>query len=165
MGLTIVSPMASVAALISTPEHRAALGATGALLMVFIVVDMFHRLIPGTDWLSRLSPIYYYNLSKPLIPSYGTSAGGLLLLLGLAIALTGGAIWLFVRRDVGDVVQLPWNLRLSRPSPPSKALPVADWSLRSVYTRSLASMAVATFWWTLGFAAFAAWMIVAVHQL
>lgn len=156
-----------IALLISqfTHERGPAAGATGALLLVFIVMDMFHRVIPGTDWLSRLSPIYYYNLSKPLIPSYGTNAGALLLLLGLAVVLTGAAMWLFARRDVGDVVQLPWNVRLSRPSPPSTALPVGDWSLRSVYTRSLASMAVATFWWTLGFAAFAAWMIVAVHQL
>ncbi len=156
-----------VALLISqfTHERGPAAGATGALLLVSIVADMFHRVIPGTEWLSRLSPIYYYNLSKPLIPSYGTNFGAMLLLLVLGVVLTGAGIWLFVRRDVGDVVKLPWNLQLSRPSPPSKALPAGDWSLRSVYTRSLASMAVATFWWTIGFAAFAAWMIVAVQQL
>jgi ABC-2 type transport system permease protein len=156
-----------VALLISqfTHERGPAAGATGGLLLVFIVVDMVHRVIPGTDWLSRLSPIYYYNLSKPLIPSFGTNVGGLLVLLGLAVVLTGGAIWLFVRRDIGDVVQLPWNLRLSRPSAPSRALPVGDWSLGSVYTRSLGMIATATFWWTLGFAAFAAWMVVAVHQI
>jgi ABC-2 type transport system permease protein len=156
-----------VALLISqfTHERGPAAGATGALLLVFIVVDMVHRVIPGTDWLSRLSPIYYYNLSKPLIPSYGASADGMLVLVGLAVALTGGATWLFARRDVGDVVQLPWNLRLSRPAAASKALPVGDWSLRSVYTRSLGMIATATFWWTLGFAAFAAWMVVAVHEI
>jgi ABC-2 type transport system permease protein len=156
-----------VALLISqfTHERGPAAGATGALLLVFIVVDMVHRVIPGTDWLSRLSPIYYYNLSKPLIPSYGTNVGGMLVLLGLALALTAGATWLFARRDVGDVVQLPWNLRLSRPAAASKALPVGDWSLRSVYTRSLGMIAAATFWWALGFAAFAAFMVVAVHQM
>src|SRR4029077_17461038 len=157
----------AVALLISqfTHERGPASGATGALLMVFIAVDMAHRVVPGTDWLSRLSPIYYYNLSKPLIPSYGTSGGGLLVLLGLAVALTAAAVWLFVRRDVGDVVQLPWNIRLSRTPNPSQALPVRDWSLRSVYTRSLGMIAVPTLWWTLGFAAFAAWMVVAVHQI
>jgi ABC-2 type transport system permease protein len=55
--------------------------------------------------------------------------------------------------------------RLARPAAPSRSLPVSDWSLRSVYTRSLGMIAVPTFWWTLGFAAFAAWMIVAVNQL
>src|SRR5256885_6896527 len=148
-----------------THERGTAAGATGALLIVFIVMDMFHRVIPSTEWISRLSPMYYYNLSKPLIPSYGTSAGGLLVLLALSLVLSGAAVWLFLRRDVGDVTHLPWGLRLSRASAPSRALPVNDWSLRSVYTRSLGMIAVPTAWWTIGFAAFAAWMIVAVHQL
>ncbi|HET9410777.1 MAG TPA: ABC transporter permease subunit [Candidatus Dormibacteraeota bacterium] len=157
----------AVALLISqfTHERGPAAGATAALLVAAIVVDMFHRVIPGTEWLSKLSPIYYYNLSKPIIPSYGTNVGGLLVQLAIAFVLTGGALWLFARRDVRDVVQLPWNLRLSRPSPPSRALPTGDWTLRSFYARSLGQIAVPTFWWTLGFAAGAAWMIVAVHQL
>ena len=156
-----------IALLISqfTHERGPAAGATGGLLVVFIVVDMVHRVIPGTDWLSRLSPIYYYNLSKPLIISYGTSAGGMLVMLAIAVVLTGAGIWLFVRRDVGDVVKVPWLDRLARPAAPSRSLPVSDWSLRSVYMRSLGMIAVPTFWWTLGFAAFAAWMIVAVNQL
>jgi ABC-2 type transport system permease protein len=156
-----------VALLISqfTHERGPAAGATGGLLVVFIVVDMVHRVIPGTDWLSRLSPIYYYNLSKPLIISYGTSAGGMLVMLAIAVVLTGAGIWLFARRDVGDVVKVPGLDRLARPAAPSRSLPVRDWSLRSVYMRSLGMIAIPTFWWTLGFAAFAAWMIVAVNQL
>jgi polyether ionophore transport system permease protein len=156
-----------VALLISqfTHERGPAAGATGALLVVFIVVDMVHRVIPGTDWFSRLSPIYYYNLSKPLITGYGTSAGGMLVMAAIALVLTGAGIWLFVRRDVGDVVKVPGLDRLSRPAAPSRSLPVTDWSLRSVYMRSLGMIAMPTFWWTLGFAAFAAWMIVAVNQL
>jgi ABC-2 type transport system permease protein len=156
-----------VALLISqfTHERGPAAGATGGLLVVFIVVDMVHRVIPGTVWFSRLSPIYYYNLSKPLITSYGTSAGGMLVMLAIAVVLTGAGIWLFVRRDVGDVVKVPWLDRIARPAAPSRSLPVGDWSLRSVYMRSLGMIAMPTFWWTLGFAAFAAWMIVAVNQL
>jgi polyether ionophore transport system permease protein len=148
-----------------TQERGPAAGATAALLVLFIVLDMVHRIFPGAEWISRLSPIYYYNLSKSIIPSYGTSAAGLLAQLGMAAVLTGAAIWLFTRRDVRDVVQLPWNIRLSRPSASSKALPVGDWTLHSFYTRSLGQLAIPTFWWTLCFAAFAAWMIVAVHQL
>ena len=156
-----------IALLISqfTHERGPAAGATGALLLVFIVMDMFHRVIPNTDWISRLSPIYYYNESKPLIPSYGTSVSGMIVLLAIAAVLTAAGIWLFVRRDVGDVVHLPWNIQLGRAAAPSKALPVRDWSLRSVYMRSLGMIAWPTFWWTLGFAAFAVWMIVAVEQL
>jgi ABC-2 type transport system permease protein len=127
---------------------------------------MVHRVIPGTDWISRFSPIYYYNLSKPLIPSYGTDPGAMLGLLGLSILLSGITIWLFARRDIGAAVVLPGFLqRRERAVPPERALPVNAWSLRSVYTRSLAKLAFPTFWWTIVIAGFAAWMVVVVKQM
>ena len=154
-----------VALLISqfTHERGPAAGATGALLLVFIVVDMVHRVLPNTEWVSRLSPIYYYNLSKPLIPSFGTSIGGMAVLGALAVILSSAAVWLFVHRDAGDVVGIP-GVRV-RAAAPSRGLPAGAWSLRSVYARGLGMIAWPSFWWTLGMAAFAAWMIVAVHQL
>jgi polyether ionophore transport system permease protein len=158
----------SIALLLSqfTQERGTAAGVTGGLLLVFIVLDMVHRVIPGTEWLSRLSPFYYYNLSKPLVPSYGTNPGAMLVLLGLSVLLSGAALWLFVRRDVGATVALPSFLRLpERTVLPEQALPVNAWSLRSVYARSLAKMAFPTFWWTLGIAGFAAWMVVVVKQI
>lgn len=157
--------IAGLALLISqfTRERGPAAGATGALLLVFIVVDMVHRVFPNADWFSRLSPMYYYNLSKPLIPSYGASAVGMLVLLGLAAVLSAASVWLFVRRDAGDAVRVP-GLAVRAPAA-SRALPAGDMTLRSVYMRSLGMVAPATVWWALGFAAFAAWMIVAVHQL
>ena len=164
----ICAVFAGVALLISqfTHERGPAAGATGGLLVVLIVIDMVHRVIPNTEWISRLSPIYYYNLSKPLIPSYGTSATGMLVLLGLALILTAAAVFLFVRRDVGDVVRVPGLARVLPPSAgPSQALPTRDWSLRSVYTRSLGMIAMPTFWWTLLIAGFAAWMVVVVEQM
>ena len=99
----------SIALLLSqfTQERGTAAGWTGGLLLVFIVLDMVHRVIPGTEWLSRLSPVYYYNLSKPLVPSYGTNAGAMLVLLALSILLSGAAIWLFARRDVGGRWRCP----------------------------------------------------------
>ncbi len=148
-----------------TAERGPAAGITGALLLVSIAVDMVHRVIPDTDWLSRLSPVYYYNLSKPLVPSFGTSVGGLLVQLGLTALLTAGALVLFRRRDIGDSVKVPLLSRLSRPAAPSRALPTADWSLGSVYARSLATTARPALWWTLGIAGWAAWMVVVVHQV
>ncbi len=164
----ICAVFGGIALLISqfTHERGPAAGATGALLLVFIVLDMVHRVFAGTDWISRLSPIYYYNLSKALVPSYGTNFGGMLVMLALAVVLSGAGIWLFVRRDVGDVVELPGQRRvMPRSKGPSRALPERDWSLRSVYMRSLGMIAMPTFWWTLGFAAFAAWMVIAVEQM
>ncbi|TMD69645.1 MAG: hypothetical protein E6I97_21080 [Chloroflexi bacterium] len=158
----------SIALLLSqfTQERGTASGLTGGLLLVFIVLDMVHRVIPNTEWLSRLSPVYYYNLSKPLVPGYGTNPGAMLVLPALCILLGGAAIWLFARRDVGGVVAGPSFLRLpERAARPERALPVNAWSLRSVYTRSLGMIAVPACWWTLAIAGFAAWMVVIVKQI
>jgi ABC-2 type transport system permease protein len=167
LDLALISAVfGGVALLISqfTEERGPAAGATAGLLLVFIVLDMVHRIAPNTEWISRLSPIYYYNLSKGLIPSYGVNAGAMLLLAVLAIGLGGIAVWLFNWRDVGGTVPLPRWLRLPEHQA-SRVLPVADWSLRSVYARSLRTIAMPTFWWTLGIAGFAGWMVYAVQLL
>ena len=162
----ICAVIGGVALLISqfTQESGPASGWTAGLLLVFIVLDMVHRVIPNSEWISRLSPIYYYNLSKPLVPSYGTNAGAMLLLFALALVLSGAALVLFARRDVGGTVPLPrWLYLPDRPA--SRALPVSDWSLRSVYARSIGMIAMPTVWWTLGIAGFAAWIVFAVQQM
>ncbi len=148
-----------------TCERTTAAGITGGLLFLFIVLDMLHRVTSGTEWISRLSPIYYYNLSKPLVPSYGTNPGAMLLLLALSILLSGAALWLFVRRDVGAPVTLPAFLRRpERAVSLERALPVNAWSLRSIYARSLAKLVVPTFWWTVAIAGFATWIVFIVQQ-
>ena len=148
-----------------TQERGTAAGVTGGLLLFFIVLDMVHRVIPNTDWISHFSPIYYYNLNKPLVPGFGINAGALVVLLALSIILSGAAIWLFVRRDIGGTVKLPVWLRLPERAPRAEqALPVNAWSLRSVYTRGLGMMVVPAIWWTLAIAGFAAWMVVIVKQ-
>src|SRR5712691_2423305 len=78
-----------IALLISqfTLERGPAAGWTAGLVLVFIVLDMVHRVIPGTDWISRLSAVYYYNLSKPLVPGHGADGGGMLVLLLLSVVL------------------------------------------------------------------------------
>ncbi len=148
-----------------TQERRTAAGISSGVLLIFIVMDAMHRVVPSTLWLSRLSPVYYYNLSKPLVPGYGADVAGLLVMVGLSVLLSGIAIWLFARRDVGATVAGPSFIHLpERQSPPVRTTPQNDWSLRSVYTRSLASAAMPTFWWTLAIAGFAGWMVVVVQQ-
>lgn len=151
-----------------TEDRGQASGITGGLLVLFIVLDMVHRVYAGAgaEFISRLSPVYYYNLSKPLITSYGVNVGALLVLAGISIVLSGAAIALFVRRDIGAPVALFGWLNLPEPAvSPAAALPVNDWSLRSIYTRSLSKLLVPTFWWALGLVAFAAWMVVIVQQI
>ena len=146
-------------------ERRRAAGWTAGVLLVAIVVDMVHRIWPGTDWISAFSPVYYYNLSKPLVPSYGSSWWAMLVMLALTLALSGAALWLFARRDVNGVVPLPGWLRLPKLGRAPVALPVRDWSLWSVYTRALRASAWSALWWTVAIAGFAGWMVFAVKQL
>ncbi len=158
----ICAVFGSIALLVSqfTQERRTASGLTAGILLVAIVVDMVHRVVPNTVWLSQLSPVYYYNLSKPLVPGYGANAGAMLFLLALSLLFTGAAVWLFARRDLGGVaIRLP-----ERDSAAAQGLPRSDFSLRSVYLRSLGMITTATFWWTLAIAGFAAWMVIIVKQ-
>ncbi|MGZ3643613.1 MAG: ABC transporter permease subunit [Ktedonobacteraceae bacterium] len=157
----------SLALLISqfTQERGTASGLTGGLLLIFIMVDMVHRVIPNTDWISHFSPIYYYNLNKPLVPGFGINVGALGVLLALSIILSVASIWLFVRRDIGGTVKLPAWLHLpERASRAEQVLPANAWSLRSVYTRGLGMMVVPGIWWTLAIAGSAAWMVFIVKQ-
>jgi ABC-2 type transport system permease protein len=162
----ICAVIGALALLISqfTQEQGPAAGWTAGLLLVFIVLDMVHRVVPNTEWISRLSPVYYYNLSKPLVPSYGVNAGAMVVMLALAAVLAGAAALLFARRDVGGTVPLPRWLRLPERRA-SRALPVGDWSLRSVYARSMGMIAMPTLWWTLGIAGFAGWMVFVVQLI
>ena len=163
----IAGVFGGIALLISqfTQTPGAAAGATGGLLVLAIIVDMLHRVFNGTEWLSRLSPVYYYNLSKPLIPSYGVNPGGMLVVVAFSLVTSGAAIWLFARRDVGAAIALPAWLRLpARAMTPERVLPVNDWSLRSIYARSLSSALVPTFWWTVVIAGFSGWLVEIVSQ-
>jgi ABC-2 type transport system permease protein len=168
LDLTLICMVISgLALLISqfTQERGPAAGWTAGLLLVFIVMDMVHRVVPGTDWISQLSPIYYFNRSKPLVPSYGADYGAMLLLLSLSLVLTAAAVWLFARRDIGGTVRLPAWLRLpERAAAPAGSLPTGDWSLRSVYARSLGMIALPALWWTIAIAGFVTWMVFIVQQ-
>ena len=141
LNLTLICGVfGSIALFISqfTEDRGAASGATGGLLVLFIVLDMVHRVFPSAEWVSRLSPIYYYNLSKPLIPSYGANPGAMLVMLALSVILSGAAVWIFTWRDIGGLVRpLAWLRLPERAARPEAALPVNDWSLRSIYARSL----------------------------
>lgn len=143
-----------------TQDRGSAAGITGGLLAVFIVLDMLHRLNPSAEWISRISPIYYYNISHPIIHSYGTNFGAELVLLAITVILSGAAIWIFSWRDIGATVALPWARGEVRDTARVTAVPANAWSLRSVYTRALGKSLFATFWWTLGLAFFASWVIV-----
>src|ERR1043165_5928917 len=77
----VCAVFAGITLVLSQFMIEGAAGWGGGLLVIFIVLDMVHRVFPDAENISRLSPIYYFNLSKPLVPSYGTNVGALLVLL------------------------------------------------------------------------------------
>ncbi len=148
-----------------TLDQRSASGITGGFLLVFIVLDMAHRINPNWELVSRFSPIYYYNLSKALIPSYGVNYGAIVVQLILCVLLYTAAVALFIRRDIGQTTPLPmWLRRPQKQQTIEQALPAQNWSLQSVFARSIANTIRPGLWWTLGIAGFFAWMVVVVKQ-
>jgi polyether ionophore transport system permease protein len=168
VNLALISGLfGAIALLVSqfTQERRTAAGVTAGILLVFIVMDMVHRVVSNADWLSRLSPVYYFNLSKPLVAGYGANAGALLVLVAISAVLTGAAVWLFPKRDIGGVVAGPRFLSFpQRAARPPRPVISGEWSLRSVYARGLAMVAMPAFWWTLAIAGFAGWMVIVDQQ-
>ncbi len=139
-------------------------GAAGGLLALAYLVDGTGRVVAGADGVRRLSPLFYYSLSKPLIASYGANPGALLVLLALCAIFRGAGIALFLRRDIGGVV---WPARVPRPHrrrrrPDMAGLTQAGRALstRTVGLRALAAAAPSTLWWAAGLSLYAAWITV-----
>ncbi len=130
-----------------TRERGAAAGLAGGILGLSFLLDGMGRVV-GNEALRRVSPFYYYGLSKPLVATYGANPGAMAVLLVGALVLSAAAIGLFVQRDLGaPALQLTLGGGSRTASAPSRnALPAGDWTLRSVYMRTMRSLAVMTFW-------------------
>jgi ABC-2 type transport system permease protein len=145
-----------------TRTAGAAAGMTGALYALFFVLDGTGRTFPNVSWVKYLSPNYYYGISKPLIPTYGTNVGAMLLLLALGLLLVAGTVVIFARRDIGAVETLPFlrgRVGQTRTIPPEAQIARAahDPSLRSVVARLLRATGPALGWWMLGIFLYAAY--------
>lgn len=134
----------------------AAAGLAGAVMVLAYLMEGTGR-VAGAGWLRHLSPFYYYDLSKPLIPSVGVDGGGVLMLALLALVIGGASVPLFLRRDIGGVA---WSRPGKRPvvSPDAaRDLPYAARSLQAVWARALAAQAPSALWWIAGLGIYAAW--------
>jgi ABC-2 type transport system permease protein len=148
-----------------TRDRRAAAGMTGAWFGLSIVLVSAGRTVPHGEWMARLSPLYYFELSKPLVASYGTSARAMVTLAALAAVLSVIGLALFLRRDVGAPIALPPALRRpGRPPLPPPILPLREWSLRSISARGFASVGASTRWWGLALTLYAALLTAILRQ-
>ena len=91
-----------------TREALTAAGATGIVLGLSYVMTSAGRALAGREWIGRLSPLYYFELNKPLIAGYPVNWGAMALLAAAASGLTVAGLTLFSRRDIGRPLALPW---------------------------------------------------------
>jgi ABC-2 type transport system permease protein len=156
---------AAVALLISqfTTSRGAAAGLAGGLMILAVLLDGTGRTVSGA-WVQYLSPFYYYNLNRPLIPSFNDAPAAALLLLGLSLLFAATSVVLFARRDSGrpafawqrnhtnDKQQVERSLRKAE----------RDISVRSISLRALSAQGWASFWWLLGIVAWCAFLVLLI---
>jgi ABC-2 type transport system permease protein len=154
----------AVGALVSqlTPSSRAATGiAALAMTGLYLVTNVWERLGPF-GLLRYLSPYYYFDFSRALVPGYGLHVPSLLLLLTGSLATLGAAAWAYRRRD--DAAGL-WRRR-TRPA--RRAHRVERPALDRVWTATLLRQRLGLLTWSLGAAAgmaLMAWMEPAVADM
>jgi ABC-2 type transport system permease protein len=130
-----------------TLRRNTAAGITGALFALSIVLNSVSLISPAYDWVGKLSPVYYFRISKPLVADYGMNWGAAAVLLGMALVFAGAGTALFLRRDVGSAIPVaPAGLSL----PGARSAPQSGWSLRSLLARAVALEAPRALWWALG---------------
>jgi ABC-2 type transport system permease protein len=150
----LAASFAGLSVLISqfTRRRNTAAGITGALFALAIILNSVSLISPAYDWVGKLSPVYYFRISKPLVVDYGMNWGAAAVLLVMALVFAGVGTALFLRRDVGSVIPVaPEGVSLPGMR---AAAPQGGWSLRSLLSRAIALEAPRAFWWALGLGLF-----------
>jgi ABC-2 type transport system permease protein len=146
----LAASFAGLSVLISqfTLRRNTAAGITGALFALSIILNSVSLISPAYDWVGKLSPVYYFRISKPLVEDYGMNWGAAAVLLVMALVFAGVGTALFLRRDVGSAIPVaPEGVSLPGLR---RAAPQGGWSLRSLLARAVALEAPRAFWWALG---------------
>ena len=134
-----------------TTSRAVAAGWVSGLLVLSVLLDSAGRLLNGS-WVQYLSPFYYYNLNRPLIPSFPDQPLAAVLLASLAVLCAGASLILFARRDIGGLA-FSW-LRKQEPDNhyALRSLSQAERALstRNVSLQTLRRDGWSAFWWGLG---------------
>ncbi|HEV2583638.1 MAG TPA: ABC transporter permease subunit [Ktedonobacteraceae bacterium] len=148
-----------VALLISqlTASRRAAAGLASGLLILFVLLNIAGRELSGS-WVQYLSPLYYYNLNRPLLAGFPDQPLAALVPLGLSVLCLVGSVILFARRDIG---RSAFESQRERAGGTQQALRSLSRAEREVSTRSVSLQTLfadgwGSFWWLFGIVAFCA---------
>src|SRR6266566_5199666 len=140
-----------------TTGRRAAAGWTSGLLILFVFLNMAGRELNGA-WVQYLSPVYYYNLNRPLLAGFPDQPLAALVPLGLAMLCLVGSVILFARRDIGRSAIESQREAASGSQQALRSLSRAERevSTRAVSLHTLFAEGWGSFWWLLGIVAFCA---------
>jgi ABC-2 type transport system permease protein len=156
---------ATLALLISqfTTSRSTAAGWASGLLVLAILLDGTGRTASGA-WVQYLSPFYYYNRNRPLIPSFNDAPVAAFLLLGLSLLFAALSMVFFTRRDSGRPVFAWQRNHANGNHPVERSLKKAerDVSVRSIGLRALSAQGWTSFWWLLGIVAWCAFLVLLI---
>lgn len=82
---------------------RTAAGATSIITTIIYVIDNISGKYDWLQWFKYLSPFHYANLSRPVIPGFGTNYLSWFAMLFMGAALIAASILIMQKRDVGAV--------------------------------------------------------------
>jgi ABC-2 type transport system permease protein len=134
-----------------TTSRAVAAGWASGLLLLSVLLDSTGRLLNGS-WVQYLSPFYYYNLNRPLIPSFPDQPLAAVLLASLAVLCAGTSLLLFARRDIGGLAFSWLGKQEGRNHNALRSLSQAERALstRNVSLQTLRRDGWSAFWWGLG---------------
>ncbi len=134
-----------------TTSRAVSAGWVSGLLLLSVLLDSTGRLLNGS-WVQYLSPFYYYNLNRPLIPSFPDQPLAAVLLASLAVLCAGVSLILFIRRDIGGVAFSWLGKQKSDNHYTLRSLSQAERALstRNVSLSTLRRDGWPAFWWGLG---------------
>jgi ABC-2 type transport system permease protein len=132
-------------------SRAVAAGWTSGLLLLSVLLDSTGRLLHGS-WVQYLSPFYYYNLNRPLLPSFPDQPLAAVLLASLAVLCAGASLLLFARRDIGGVAFSWLGQQEGGTHDAASSLSQAERALstRNVSLQTLRHDGWSAFWWGLG---------------
>jgi ABC-2 type transport system permease protein len=149
-----------------TSNRGAATGWASGLMILAFLLDITGRIVEGS-WVKYLSPVYYYNLNRPLIPTFNNTPTAVFLLLGLSLLFAVLSVVLFARRDSGRPAFLWQRNHTNGKRLVEHSLKSAerDFSLCAINLRALASHGWFSFWWLLGIAAWNFWLVLLIPSI
>ena len=146
-------------------SRGAAAGIAGGLMALAYVVEGAGRAVASASGLRPLSPLYYYDRSLPLGAGHAMNWAAFALLVALSVGLVVVAAPLFRRRDIGrsvlaDLRAAQPSARISRSAGETLARASREVWGRGVGVQSFRRQAVAMFWWIVGIAVAAGYLVI-----